>query len=73
MTTSSTTVQSTVAIKNQTFRLIAWTTLGGSQVRVKFTNRFSTTPLVISAAHVALRQSGGTIKAGTDKALTLFG
>jgi len=73
VTTSSTTVQSTVAIKNQTFRLIAWTTLGGSQVRVKFTNRFSTTPLVIAAAHVALRQSGGTIKAGTDKALTLFG
>jgi lysophospholipase L1-like esterase len=73
VTTSSTTVQSTVAIRNQTFRLIAWTTLGGSQVRVKFTNRFSTTPLVISAAHVALRQSGGTIKAGTDKALTFGG
>lgn len=73
VTTGSTTTQATVAIKNQTFRLIAWTTLGGSQVRVKFTNRFSTTPLVISAAHVALRQSGGTIKAGTDKALTFGG
>jgi lysophospholipase L1-like esterase len=75
VTTSSTNVQATVPsqINNQTLRLIVWTTIGGSEVRVKFTNRFSTSPLVISAAHVALRQSGGTITAGSDRTLTFGG
>ncbi len=75
VTTSTTTVQATVPaqISNQTLRLMVWTTAGGSQVRVKFTNRFSTSPLVISSAHVALRQSGGAIQAGTDRALTFGG
>ena len=75
VTTSSTTVQSTVPsqITNQTIRLIAWTTVGGSQVRVKLTNQFSTAPLVVSAAHVARRQSGGTITSGTDRVLTFGG
>ena len=75
VTTATTSVQATVPgqIKNQTLRLIAWSTVGGSQVRVKLTNRFSTTPLVVSSAHVALRQSGGTINTGTDRALTFGG
>ena len=75
VTTASTSVQATVPsqISNQTLRLITWTTIGGSQVKVKFTNRFSTSPLVISAAHVALRQSGGTIAAGSDRTLTFGG
>jgi len=75
VTKGTSSVQATVPsqIKNQTIRLITWTTLGGSQVRVKFTNRFSTAPLVISSAHVALRQTGGTIQAGSDRALTFGG
>ena len=71
--TATTTTQATVKIKNQTLRTIVWTTVGGSQVRVKLTNRFSTTPLVVTSAHVARRQSGGTITAGTDRALTFAG
>ena len=75
VTKSTTSVQATVPsqIRNQTLRLIVWTTLGGSQVRVKFTNRFSGSPLAISAVHVALRQSGGTIIASSDRALTFDG
>ena len=75
VTTSTTTTQATVPsqIRNQTIRIIAWTTVGGSQVRVRLTNRFSTTPLVVSAAHVARRQSGGTISSRTDRALTFAG
>jgi lysophospholipase L1-like esterase len=67
--------QATVSsqIKNQTLRTIVWTTLGGSQVRVKLTDKFSTAPLVVAAAHVALRQSGGTITAGSDRTLTFGG
>ena len=52
---------------------IVWTTLGGSQVRVKLTNRFSRRRLVVAGAHVALRQSGGTITAGSDRTLTFGG
>jgi len=75
VTTSSTTVQATIpaTFKNQTFRLVVFPTVGGSQVRVKLTNKFSKTPLTIGAAHVAVRQSGGTIVAGTDRALTFGG
>ena len=71
--TATTTTQATVSIKNQSIRTIAWMTAGGSQVRVKLTNRFSTTPLVVSAAHVARRQTAGTITAGTDRVLTFGG
>ena len=75
VTTSSTTVQATspATFNNQTYRLMVYPTLGGSKVRVKFTNKFSKTPLVIGGAHVALRQSAGTIQAGTDRALTFGG
>ncbi|HEY2385474.1 MAG TPA: GDSL-type esterase/lipase family protein [Candidatus Binatia bacterium] len=75
VTTSSTTVQATTpaTFKNQTLRLIVFPTLGGSRVRVKLTNKFSKTPLAVGAAHVAVRQSGGTIVAGTDRALTFGG
>ena len=75
VTTSTTTVKSTVPsqLKNQTLRTIIWTTLGGSQVRVKLTNKFSTSPLLISAAHVALRKSGGAITTGSDRTLTFAG
>jgi lysophospholipase L1-like esterase len=75
VTTSSTTTQATVPsqVKNQTLRTMVWTTAGGSQVRVKVTNRFSTTPLVVAAAHVARRSSGGSITTSTDRTLTFGG
>ena len=75
VTTATKTVQATVPsqIRNQTLRTIVWTTVGGSQVRVKLTNRFSTSPLVVAAAHVARRGSGGSITSGTDRTLTFGG
>ncbi len=73
--TATTTVQATVPsqVRNQTIREMVWTTVGGSQVRVKLTDRFSTSALVVSAAHVARRQSGGAITSGTDRTLTFGG
>jgi lysophospholipase L1-like esterase len=58
----------------QTLRVVVLSRLAGSQVRVKLTNRFQTTPLAIGAAHVALRDGarGGSIVIGTDRTL-LFG
>ena len=73
--TSTTSVQATVPgqIRNQTLRTIVWTTIGGTQVRVKLTNRFSTSSLVVASAHVARRSSGGSITSGTDRTLTFGG
>ena len=44
-------------IHNQTLRLNMFIKLGGTALRVKLSNRFSTQPLVIGGAHVALRRS----------------
>ena len=60
---------------NQTVRFMVFSKLAGSRARVKFTNKFQTTPLVIGAAHVALRAgtAGGAIEPGTDRALSFNG
>jgi hypothetical protein len=58
---------------NQTLRLIAHTTLGGQEVRVRLSNAFGTQPLAIGAAHVALRGEGAAIVPGSDRALTFGG
>ena len=60
---------------NQTLRLVVFSKLAGTQARVRFTNKFQTTPLKIGAAHVALRAGtrGGAITSDTDRALTFDG
>ena len=75
VTTDHQAVQGTTPsqISNQTLRLIVWTRLGGSAVRLRFTNQFGSAPLVIGAAHVAVRQSGSTVQTGTDRALKFDG
>lgn len=75
VTRSTTSVQSTVPTQfaNQTYRLMAFTTVGGSQVRVKLSNGFSTAPLVIGAAHIALRDKNGSIRSSSDHALFFKG
>jgi lysophospholipase L1-like esterase len=73
ITTNSTTVDAVPTINNQTVRVMLRTTAAGSQVLVKLTNRFSTVSLPIGAAHVAIRSSGGSIVAGSDRTLTFDG
>jgi lysophospholipase L1-like esterase len=58
---------------DQTLRLIVHTSIGGSQVRIRISNELGTTPLRIGEAHIALRQSGASIVAGSDRALTFSG
>jgi lysophospholipase L1-like esterase len=58
---------------NQTLRQIVHTSLGGSRVRVRFSNEFGTEPLTIGAARIALRGAGSSIVGGTDRALTFGG
>jgi lysophospholipase L1-like esterase len=63
------------AFNGQTLRVVVFSKLGGTQARVKLTNRFQATPLVIGAAHVALRDGdrGGSIVSGTDRTLLFDG
>jgi len=74
-TTVNGTPQSVPAFSNQTVRLNMFLKLGGSALRVKLSNRFSTQPLVIGDAHVALRRAarGPDIVPETDRVLTFGG
>jgi lysophospholipase L1-like esterase len=58
---------------NRTVRQIVHTSIGGTSVRVRFTNEYGTQRLVIGSAHVALRDTGSAIKSATDHAVTFGG
>src|SRR5262249_61626160 len=72
-TTSPVTASATVRFKNQTLRQIVHVSIGGNRARVRFTNAFGTEPLFIGSAHVALRDSGAAIVAGSDPELAFGG
>ena len=57
---------------NQTIRLIAHSSVGGTQVRVRLST-FGAGRLAIGSAHIALRSAGSGIVAGTDRILTFSG
>src|SRR5262249_42691168 len=56
-----------------TLRQIVHVSIGGKQLRVRLSNAFGTTPLTISATHVAIASTNGSIRPGSDKALTFSG
>ncbi|MGH9885305.1 MAG: SGNH/GDSL hydrolase family protein [bacterium] len=58
---------------NRTLRQIVRPSVGGSPIRVRFSNEYGDRPLVIGSAHVALRDSGAAIVASTDRAITFGG
>ena len=60
-------------LRNQTIRHVARISLGGSRVRVEFSNEYGEHPLVIGAAHVALAGEKGAIAPGSDRVLTFSG
>ncbi|HLI96328.1 MAG TPA: SGNH/GDSL hydrolase family protein [Candidatus Baltobacteraceae bacterium] len=63
-----------VSFQGDTLREIVHVSIGGSSVRVRFTNRFGNSPLVISDATIAV-ESGGTASAlaGSLHDLTFMG
>lgn len=63
---------STMVLANQTLRLIVHASVGGSRARIRISNEMGSAPLSIGAARIALRSSGATLVAGTDRPL-LFG
>ncbi len=58
---------------DRTIRQIVHTTLGGDSIRVRLTNEYGERALIIGAAHLALRESGADIRAGSDRELTFNG
>ena len=56
-----------------TLREVVHVSIGGDMVRVRFTNLYGTSPLVIGAAEIAQTLKGADIVAGTGKALTFHG
>jgi len=58
---------------NQTLRMIAHTSIGGRRVRIELSNAFGSTPLVIGAAHIAMRDKESAIVPASDRALLFSG
>lgn len=62
--------------ENQTIRQLVHTSVAGTSVRIRLSNEFGGRPLVIGAAHVALRADGAAdtrIAPATDRRLTFGG
>jgi lysophospholipase L1-like esterase len=57
-------------VENQTIRMIVPASIGGRRVRVRFSNRYGTKPLTLTAVHIAVRKEKSAIVPGTDRALT---
>jgi lysophospholipase L1-like esterase len=58
---------------DQTVRMVARTSVGGSRVRIRLTNALEKAPLRIGAARIALRSQGPSIVPASDRPLTFGG
>jgi lysophospholipase L1-like esterase len=58
---------------NRTIRQVVHTSIGGDRLRIRLTNEYGERALVIGAAHIAVRDTGAAIRAGTDHAITFGG
>ena len=58
---------------DQVVRQVVHASLGGNQVRIRLSNELGTVPVTVSAAHIALTDTGANIIAGTDQTLTFNG
>jgi lysophospholipase L1-like esterase len=63
----------TGAFNNQTLRMTMRASLGGNRLRVRISNAYGRRPLDIGGAHVALREAGSAIVAGSDRKLSFGG
>jgi lysophospholipase L1-like esterase len=71
--TNRTLTDPTPNLSGRTLRVMAHLTTGGSQVRVRLSQRFSSVSLEVAAAHVGIRASGSAIIPETDRVLTFGG
>jgi lysophospholipase L1-like esterase len=57
----------------QGYRLIVRTSVGGSDLRVRFTNAFGDRPLTLDGVYAGLRDQGAALRPGTNRRLTFGG
>jgi len=60
-------------LSDQTIRMIVRPTIGSQRLRVRLSNEFGTSALVIGAAHIALTGDGSSLKPESDRVLTFGG
>ena len=60
-------------LAGQTLRQVIQPTLGGSRLRVTFSNAYGEAPLTVSSAHVAAARVGSAIDPASGRALTFHG
>ena len=60
-------------LTGNTLRQVVQVSIGGKQLRVRFSNVFGTNPVVMNSAHLALSAGRSAIKTRTDEALTFLG
>jgi lysophospholipase L1-like esterase len=65
--------QSPTTITDQTVRELARVAIGGSNIRIKFSNRFGASPLTLDKARVARWSGAAAIDPSTDHAVTFAG
>lgn len=61
------------SLAGNTLRQIVHVSLGGAQLRARFSNEYGTTPMVLQAVHLADAPSNSAIDPATDQALTFDG
>jgi lysophospholipase L1-like esterase len=60
-------------LEGKTVRQIVRGSIGGDRVRIRLANTFGDAPLVVGAAHIALRDGDERIEPSTDRTLTFSG
>lgn len=60
-------------LQDDTVRQIVHLSIGGLAVRLRFSNTYGTTPLILRSVHVAERKAGSAIDPATDKAAMFSG
>jgi len=60
-------------LNNQTVRMIARVSIGGSSVRIRLSNALNGSSVTIGAARIAIREKESGVVAGTDRVLTFSG
>ncbi|MBV9670940.1 MAG: SGNH/GDSL hydrolase family protein [Acidobacteriales bacterium] len=65
--------ESAQLLEGKTVREIVHTSVGGTKLRLRISNRYGDSPLQIAAAHVAVRSQGSEIRSGTDHPISFSG
>ncbi|MBN1275927.1 MAG: SGNH/GDSL hydrolase family protein, partial [Deltaproteobacteria bacterium] len=60
-------------LNNNTLRQVVRVSIGGEQLRVRFSNEYSTSPVILKSAHIAVSTGRSAIDPETDTALSFGG